>query len=104
MTTLGQVKRTALLQNFPNPFNPETWLPYRLAADAPVTLGIYNVRGQLMRELNLGVQKAGGYLTRETAAYWDGRDQVGETVSSGIYFYTLHAAPFQATRRMLILK
>ena len=104
VTTLGQVKRTALLQNFPNPFNPETWLPYRLAADAPVTLGIYNVRGQLMRELNLGVQKAGGYLTRETAAYWDGRDQVGETVSSGIYFYTLHAAPFQATRRMLILK
>ena len=104
VTTLGRVKRTALLQNFPNPFNPETWLPYRLAADAPVTLGIYNVRGQLMRELNLGVQKAGGYLTRETAAYWDGRDQVGETVSSGIYFYTLHAAPFQATRRMLILK
>ena len=104
VTMLGQVKRTALLQNFPNPFNPETWLPYRLAVDAPVTLGIYNVRGQLVRELNLGVQKAGGYLTRETAAYWDGRDQVGETVCSGIYFYTLHAAPFQATRRMLILK
>ena len=104
VTMLGQVKRTALLQNFPNPFNPETWLPYRLAADAPVTLRIYNVKGQLMRELNLGVQKAGGYLTRETAAYWDGRDHVGETVSNGIYFYTLHAAPFQATRRMLILK
>ena len=104
VTTLGQVKRTALLQNFPNPFNPETWLPYRLAADAPVSLGIYNVRGQLMRELNLGVQKAGGYLTRETAAYWDGRDQVGETVSSGIYFYSLHAGPFQSTRRMLVLK
>ena len=104
VTTLGRVKRTALLQNFPNPFNPETWLPYRLAADAPVTLGIYNARGQLVRELNLGVQKAGGYLTRETAAYWDGRDHIGEPVSSGIYFYTLHAAPFQATRRMLILK
>ena len=104
VTTLGQVKRTALLQNFPNPFNPDTWLPYRLAADASVTLGIYNVRGQLMRELNLGVQKAGGYLTRETAAYWDGRDRVGETVSSGVYFYTLHAGPFEATRRMLILK
>ncbi len=104
VTTLGRVKRTALLQNFPNPFNPETWLPYRLAADAPVTLRIYNVRGQLTRELNLGAQKAGGYLTRETAAYWDGRDQIGETVSSGIYFYTLHAGTFQATRRMLILK
>ncbi len=104
VTTLGRVKRTALLQNFPNPFNPETWLPYRLAADAPVTLRIYNVRGQLVRELNLGMQKAGGYLTRETAAYWDGRDHVGETVSSGIYFYTLHAGSVQATRRMLILK
>ena len=104
VTALGRVKRTALLQNFPNPFNPETWLPYRLAADAPVALRIYNVRGQLMRELNLGAQKAGGYLTRETAAHWDGRDQVGETVSSGVYFYTLRAGPFQATRRMLILK
>ncbi len=104
MTTLGRVKRTALLQNFPNPFNPDTWLPYRLAADVPVTLGIYNVRGQLLRELNLGVQKAGGYLTRETAAYWDGRDHIGETVSSGVYFYTLHTGAFEATRRMLILK
>ena len=69
VTTLGQVKRTALLQNFPNPFNPETWLPYHLATDAPVSLSIYNVRGQLMRELNLGNQKAGSYLSRETAAY-----------------------------------
>ena len=103
-TTLGQVKHTALLQNFPNPFNPETWLPYRLAVDAPVTLGIYNVQGQLVWELNLGAQKTGGYLTRDTAAYWDGRDQVGETVSSGVYFYTLHAGSFQGTRRMLILK
>ena len=104
VTTLGQVKRTALLQNFPNPFNPETWLPYRLGNDAAVTLRIYNVRGQLTRELDLGAQKAGGYLTRETAAYWDGRDQVGETVSSGVYFYTLQAGSFQHTRRMLVLK
>ena len=104
LTTLGQVKRTALLQNFPNPFNPETWLPYHLAANVPVTLRIYNVQGQLTRELDLGIQTAGGYLTQETAAYWDGRDRVGETVSSGMYFYTLQAGPFQATRRMLILK
>ena len=104
VTTLGQVKRTALLQNFPNPFNPETWLPYRLGTDATVTLRIYNVKGQLTRELDLGAQNTGGYLTRETAAYWDGRDRVGEVVSSGVYFYTLQAGPFQATRRMLVLK
>lgn len=104
MTTLGQVRRTALYQNFPNPFNPETWLPYHLATDAPVTFRIYNVQGQLTRELNLGTRNAGGYLTHETAAHWDGRDQVGETVSSGVYFYTLQAGAFQATRRMLILK
>ena len=104
VTTLGRVKHTALYQNFPNPFNPETWLPYHLATDAPVTFRIYNVQGQLTRELNLGTQNAGGYLTHETAAHWDGRDQVGETVSSGVYFYTLQAGAFQATRRMLILK
>lgn len=104
VTTLGRVKHTALLQNFPNPFNPETWMPYRLANEADVTFRIYNVQGQLTRELDLGTQKAGGYLTHETAAYWDGRDQVGETISSGVYFYTLQAGAFQATRRMLILK
>ena len=104
LTTLGSVKRTALLQNFPNPFNPETWMPYRLASDSPVTFRIYNSRGQMMRELHLGPQKAADYLTRESAAYWDGRNQFGETVSSGVYFYTLKAGSYEATRRMLILK
>ena len=104
LTTFGRVKRTALLQNFPNPFNPETWMPYQLATDASVMLRIHNVQGQLIRELNLGQQKTGSYLTRETAVYWDGKDQIGERVSSGLYFYTLHAAPFQATRKMLIMK
>ena len=104
VTTLGQIKRTALFQNFPNPFNPETWLPYRLALDAPVTLRIYNVGGKLVRELDLGDQRAGGYLTRETAAYWDGRDQRGEAVSSGLYVYTLQADDLRATRRMVTLK
>ena len=104
VTTFGGIKRTALLQNYPNPFNPETWLPYQLATDAPVAIHIYNVQGQLIRELNPGVQKAGGYLSREAAAYWDGRDQLGQTVSSGIYFYALQAGTFQATRRMFILK
>ena len=86
VTTLGKVKHTALLQNFPNPFNPETWLPYHLASEAHVTFRIYNVQGQLTRELDLGIQEAAGYLTRETAAYWDGRDQVGETVSQRCLF------------------
>ena len=104
VTTLAHLKRTALYQNFPNPFNPETWLPYRLETDAPVTFHIYNIHGQLMRELDLGTQAAGDYLTREAAAYWDGRDQIGEAVSSGMYFFTLQAGGFQATRRMLILK
>ncbi len=104
IVTLGRIKRTALYQNFPNPFNPETWFPYRLATNAPVMFRIYNIQGQLMRELNLGTQAAGDYLTRETAAYWDGRDELSEIVSSGVYFYTLQAGAFQATRRMLIMK
>ena len=104
VTTLAHLKRTALHQNFPNPFNPETWFPYQLATEAPVRFRIYNVHGQLMRELDLGTQAAGDYLTREAAAYWDGRDQVGEAVSSGMYFFTLQAGGFQATRRMLIVK
>ena len=94
----------ALFQNFPNPFNLETWLPYRLASDANVTLRIYNVRGRLTRELNLGAQKVGLYLTRRTAAYRDGKNQFGEPVSSGVYYYTSRAGAFQATRKMLILK
>ena len=104
VTTFGQIKRTALFQNFPNPFNPETWIPYRLASDAPVLLHIYTVGGKLVRELNLGDQRAGDYLTRETSAYWDGRDQRGEVVSSGLYVFALQAGSFQSTRRMVILK
>ena len=104
VTALGQIKRTALLQNFPNPFNPETWFPYVLANDGPVSIRIWDVRGQLINELALGVQKAGSYLTRDTAAYWDGLNQLGSVVSTGVYFYTMEAGQFQATRRMLILK
>ena len=103
-TTLGQVKRSALFQNFPNPFNPETWIPYALAHDASVNIRIYDVQGQLVRQMGLGQRPVGNYLTREAAAYWDGKDQLGEAVSSGVYFYTLKADTFQATRRMVILK
>ena len=103
-TTLGQIKQTALFQNYPNPFNPETWIPYTLAKEGQVTICIYNVRGRLVRELDLGIQENGIYFSKENAAYWNGKDQLGHTVASGIYFYTLTAGDVQATRRMIILK
>ncbi|MCY3742747.1 MAG: dockerin type I domain-containing protein [Candidatus Poribacteria bacterium] len=97
-------KETALLPNFPNPFNPETWIPYHLAQAANVTLTIYDVRGVLVRALTLGHQPAGVYQSRGRAAYWDGKNQLGEKVASGLYFYTLAAGDFTATRKMLIQK
>ena len=101
---LGGVKRNALLQNFPNPFNPETWVPYTLADDAAVEVRIYDVQGRLIRQLNIGQQRAGRYLNKQAAAYWDGRDQSGVSVASGVYFYTLEADAFSETRRMVIRK
>ena len=101
---LGDIKRTALFQNFPNPFNPETWIPYTLADDTEVTVRIYDVHGALVRQLDIGQQRAGRYLNRQTAAYWDGRDQSGAPVASGVYFYTLEARAFSETRRMVIVK
>ena len=97
-------KETALLPNYPNPFNPETWIPYHLAKDADVTLHIYTVNGTLVRTLTLGYQAAGMYHNRSRAAYWDGRNAFGEPVASGVYFYTLTAGDFSATRKMLIRK
>ena len=97
-------EETALLANYPNPFNPETWIPYQLATSAEVTLTIYDMNGQLVRRLAVGHQAAGMYQSRNRAAYWDGRNQLGEPVASGLYFYTLMAGEFTATRRMLILK
>ena len=95
---------TALLPNYPNPFNPETWIPYHLAQDANVTLTIYDVSGKAVRELPLGHQSAGIYESRGRAAYWDGKNRHGEPVASGVYFYTLTAGEFTATRKMLIVK
>ena len=97
-------KETALLPNYPNPFNPETWIPYHLSKDAEVTLRIYAVNGTLVRTLALGHQPAGMYQSRSRAAYWEGRNAFGEKIASGIYFYTLTAGDFTATRKMLILK
>ena len=94
----------ALLRNFPNPFNPETWIPYQLSKPADVTLMIYDIQGRVVRALDLGHQRAGQYQTRSRAAYWDGRNAFGEPVASGLYFYTLTAGDFTATRKMLIRK
>ena len=95
---------TVLLPNYPNPFNPETWIPYDLARDADVRIHIYNLKGQSIRQLKVGFQTAGTYRTRSRAAYWDGRNVAGEPIASGIYFYTLQAGRFKATRQMVILK
>ena len=95
---------TVLLPNYPNPFNPETWIPYQLAAAADVTLTIYDVKGIAVRRLVLGHKPAGFYQSRARAAHWDGRNALGEKVASGLYFYTFTAGDFTATGRMLIRK
>ena len=97
-------KETALLANYPNPFNPETWIPYHLAKAADVSVHIYAADGGLVRTLVLGHQAAGIYENRTRAVYWDGKNEVGESVASGVYFYTLTAGDFTATRKMLIRK
>lgn len=95
---------TSLLPNYPNPFNPETWIPYQLSKPADVTLTIYDIHGRVVRGLDLGHQRAGMYHNRSRAAHWNGRNAVGEPVASGLYFYTLKAGEFAATRKMLIRK
>ena len=97
-------QETVLLANYPNPFNPETWIPYQLAEPAEVTLRIHAIDGSLIRTLSLGHKAIGIYQSRSRAAYWDGRNQIGEPVASGVYFYTLTTGDFTATRKMLIRK
>ena len=97
-------QETALHANYPNPFNPETWIPYQLAAPAEVTLTIYDMHGGVVRRLEMGHQAAGMYQSRSHALYWDGRNERGESVASGLYFYTLRAGDFTGTRKMLIRK
>ena len=97
-------EETAVLTNYPNPFNPETWIPYELATPAEVMLRIYAVEGALVRRLVLGHRAAGIYRSKSRAAYWDGRNAQGEKVASGVYFYTFSAGDFEATRKMLIRK
>ena len=100
----SHVTTTQLLPNYPNPFNPETWIPYQLAVDTEVYITIYDARGKRVRRFNRGHQKAGAYVNRQRAAYWNGRSEIGELVSSGLYFYHLRAGDFTAIERMVILK
>ena len=95
---------TALLSNYPNPFNPETWIPYQLSETAAVTVTIHASDGKLVRTLELGQVPAGVYSEKDRAAYWDGQNEQGEPVASGVYFYTLTAGEFSATRKMVIRK
>ena len=98
-------KKTTLFANYPNPFNPETWMPYYLATGADVTITIYDATGSLVRQLNIGYQVPGYYTTRNRAAYWNGTSETGESVASGIYYYTLTTGNNNSvTRKMVILK
>ncbi len=104
LDSIGQPVQSQLLQNYPNPFNPETWIPYQLSEDSAVSVSIYDTTGTLIRTLSLGFQAAGFYNSQERAAYWDGRNALGERVASGIYFYQLTTPSFQQTRRLVIVK
>ena len=100
----AETQPTALLSNYPNPFNPETWIPYQLSEAAEVTVTLHASDGKLVRTLELGQMPAGAYSDKDRAAYWDGRNAQGEPVASGVYFYTLRAGDFSATRKMVIRK
>ncbi len=104
LDSIGQPAQNLLLQNYPNPFNPETWIPYQLAQESPVSISIFDSTGQMIRTLSLGFQSTGFYNSQERAAYWDGRNTLGERVASGVYFYRLVTPSFQQTRRLVILK
>ena len=96
--------QTRLLQNYPDPFNPETWIPYELAEDSVVSIKIYDTMGILVRSFDLGLQRRGSYVESSKALYWNGANDNGETVSSGVYFYTLETDDFSESKRLVILK
>jgi hypothetical protein len=97
-------RQSALLANYPNPFNPETWIPYELSEASEVAIGIYDVNGQQVREFRLGHRAAGSYTSRSQAAYWDGTNDFGERVASGVYFYSIQVGKFAATQKMFLRK
>jgi hypothetical protein len=102
--TVAVALKTQLWQNYPNPFNPETWIPFELSQLSQVVIRIYNVTGQLVRTLNLGQKAQGAYVSKENAVYWDGKNENGERMTSGIYFYVMEAGHFRALKKMVIMK
>ena len=104
ITLRGLPKKSALLKNYPNPFNPETWIPYQLSEGSDVKIRIYNATGQLVRELDLNYKDAGFYLSKDKAAYWDGKNEANEAVASGVYFYQIKAGKFVSVKRFVVLK
>ena len=97
-------EKTRFLGNYPNPFNPETWIPYELAEAAEVEIRVYDIKGSLVKTLDLGYKQQGFYTTKDKAAYWDGRNEVGEEVTSGVYFCQLQAGKFAAIRKMVVVR
>ena len=102
--TWGEVKKTTLLQNYPNPFNPETWVPFSLSEPKHVKISIYTSTGRLVRTLDLGQKSSGTYLSKEKAAYWDGRNESGETVASNVYFYAMEAGEHTSLKKMVLAR
>ena len=101
---LAAPPQTQLFQSYPNPFNPDVWIPYELGEDASISIEIYNISGQLVRTLHVGMKKRGQYISKDKAVYWDGRNQLGERATSGVYFYVLKAGDYVSMRKMAILK
>ena len=100
----ARVSQTRLFESYPNPFNPETWMPFQLSHTADVTIRIYDVTGKQLRQLDLGHLSPGAYVTPQQSAYWDGHDDQSNPAASGLYFYTLRTGRFQSTQPMLLLK
>ena len=97
-------EQTQLLPNYPNPFNPETWIPFELSQDSEVSITIYDIAGTLVRNISVGYLQAGSYVSQSRAIYWDGKTDAGERVASGTYFYTLKTEGYVSTQKMIILK
>lgn len=104
LVTWGKLKRATLLQNYPNPSNPETWIPYQLMKGSEVTIRLYSVTGEMIRELEVGRKPAGSYVSQDKAVYWDGNNEAGEQVASGVYFYSIKAGDLTTTRKMVVAR
>lgn len=96
--------KTKLHANYPNPFNPETWIPYQLAEDSNLTIRIYDSSGKIVRTIHTGLQKSGYYISRDKAAYWNGLNDAGEKVASGVYYYELVTPEFRQSRKLVVIK